>query len=390
MKQTGILRRHAAHERVTSIELFYDLVSVFAITQLSGRLVADWTAKAALQTGLLFAMVWLLWVYTTWMTNFLDPDQAPVRLALLLLMLASLAFSSAIPDAFTTRGLAIGICYAAMQVGRSVFAAVETRGTDLGRNFQRIGFWCTISGTLAVLGGLTAGSGRLSLWLAAVAVDLLGGGMGFLTPGLGRSTTGDWVIEGHHFAERCQGFLLIALGESIVAIGASVSGLEHVGVRSALGVLVAFWGCATLWWLYFSRSADDGAAVIAASSDPGRLGRSAYHYLHPVMVAGIVAVAAGDQLLIASPASRHDPQFLWLAIGGAGLFLVGHASFTWVVWRVVPWSRVAACAVLILLGLLAGPLANLVVGACVLVVLLAVAISDAVLAPERAVETPAP
>jgi hypothetical protein len=95
VEQAGILRPHAEYERVTSIELFYDLVSVFAITQLSDRLVADSTAKAAVQTGLLFVMVWLLWVYTTWVTNFLDPDRPSVRLVLLLLMLASLVFSGA-------------------------------------------------------------------------------------------------------------------------------------------------------------------------------------------------------------------------------------------------------------------------------------------------------
>ena len=98
---------------------------------------------------------------------------------------------------------------------------------------------------------------------------------GFYTPGLGRSATQDWTIEGGHFAERCQAFVLIALGESIVVTGATLSGLAHVGGEQIAALVVAVVGSAGLWWLYFDRSAGDAADVIAGSSDPGRLGRSA-------------------------------------------------------------------------------------------------------------------
>ena len=208
------LARHTSGAaRVTNVELFFDLVYVFAITQLSHHLLHNPTITGALQTALLLAMVWLLWAYTAWVTNWLDPERLPVRWLLLALLLVALVMWAAIPESFGTRGLIIGIGYALSQIGRSIFAVVALRGRPLQRNFQRILAWCVVSGALAVAGGLASGPARAWLWLAAVCVDLLGGVFGFYTPGLGRSKTTEWTIEGNHFAERCQAFILIALGE---------------------------------------------------------------------------------------------------------------------------------------------------------------------------------
>lgn len=110
-----------------------------------------------------------------------------------------------------------------------------------------------------MLGGVAHGAARELLWLAAVVVDVAGGLAGFYTPRLGRSTTADWTIEGNHFAERCQAFLLIALGESVVVIGATLSGLRSVGRAETAAFVAAAVGAATFWWLYFDRSADEGA-----------------------------------------------------------------------------------------------------------------------------------
>ena len=222
--------RTQGRERVTTVELFFDLVYVFAVTQLSHYLLRHLTAAGALQTALLLVMVWLLWAYTTWLTNWLDPDRIPVRLLLLALMLVGLAMSAALPRAFADSGLLIGVAYAVMQIGRSAFAIWALRGQQLAANYQRILAWCCVSGALAIAGGLTASAfPRALFWLLAVGVDLLGGMAGFYTPWLGRSTTREWDIEGGHFAERCQGFILIALGESIVVIGGTLTGLLGPG-----------------------------------------------------------------------------------------------------------------------------------------------------------------
>jgi low temperature requirement protein LtrA len=134
-------RDRSGGQRVTNIELFFDLVYVFAVTQLSHYLLHHATVTGALQAGLLLAMVWLVWSYTTWVTNWLDPDLMAVRLLLVALMLISLAMSASLPRAFEGLGLWIGGAYAVQQVGRTVFMVIALRGHPLEANFQRILAW---------------------------------------------------------------------------------------------------------------------------------------------------------------------------------------------------------------------------------------------------------
>ena len=378
----GFLRDRSQGSRVTNIELFFDLVYVFAVTQLSHYLLHHETLAGALQAAVLLAMVWQLWVYTTWLTNWLDPLRIPVRLLLLVLMLVSLAMSAALPRAFGDSGLLVGCSYALMQIGRSVFAVWALRGESLQANYLRILVWCCVSGTLAVLGGVavTSDLARALLWLGAVGVDLLGGAVGFRTPGLGRTHTQEWNIEGGHFAERCQAFILIALGESIVVIGATLTGLLG-GPRAGHGpiaaaFIVAFAGSVALWWLYFDRSAEDGARLIAESADPGRLGRSAYHFIHPIMVAGIIVVAAGDELVLDRPDAVGVPFTSWAILGGAGLFILGHLAFKLAVWKHLNRPRALSLVVLALLGLLAPHVSAVALSCCAAAVVLLVALAD--------------
>jgi low temperature requirement protein LtrA len=394
--QPALLRERGAdqRQRVTTTELFFDLVFVFAVTQLSDFLLGHRTLAGALQAALLLVMVWLLWAYTTWVTNWFDPEKIPMRLLLLALMLVSLAMSAALPNAFRSGGLLVGGAYAVMQIGRTLFAVLALRRQPpdspyrpLARNFERILSWCCVSGALAVSGGLVHAPWlRALLWLAAAGVDELGGAVGFYTPGLGSSTTQEWNIEGGHFAERCQGFILIAFGESIVVTGATLAGLldgplarpgaQHAPTVAAF--LVAFVGSAALWWLYFDRSAADAAAVIASSRDPGRIGRSAYHYIHPVMVGGIILVAAADDALLAAPGAVGVASTSWLILGGPALYLLGLLAFKLVIWRRLAVSRVAALVVLGLLGLAAVHVTALVLASCVTATLVAAALADSV------------
>ncbi len=371
------MRGRAGSERVTNVELFFDLVYVFAVTQLSHFLLGHATITGALQAALLLTMIWLVWVYTTWVTNWLDPERIAVRLLLLGLALASLVMSASVPGAFGARGLVVGAAYAVMQIGRSIFAAAALRGQPLERNFQRILSWCVVSGALAVAGGLTGGHARELLWVGAVGIDLLGGAVGFYTPGLGRSSTEEWTIEGAHFAERCQGFILIALGESIVVIGATLAAKTAVTGADVLAFLTAVIGSGGLWWLYFDRSADDAAHVIAGSADPGRLGRSAYHFIHPIMVAGIIVTAAGDEVVLSDPGIRAATSAAWMILGGIALFIAGHVAFKATIWRRVSWPRIGALAVLGLLGLLAPHVSALALSASSAAVVVAVAVLDA-------------
>lgn len=375
----GLLRDRSARgeqgQRVTNIELFFDLVYVFAVTQLSRHLLGEPTAAGAFGSALLLAMVWLVWAYTTWVTNWMDPERTQVRVLLIVLALVSLAMSSALPRAFAELGWVVGAAYAVQQIGRSAFMVGALRG-PLQRNFARILAWCAVSGAFAVAGGLVTGPLRYGLWILAVATDVGGSVSGFWTPRLGRSLTSDWTIEGGHFAERCHAFILIALGESIVIIGAALSGTAHITGTAVAAFTVSFTGAVAMWWLYFDRAADASAEVIASAQDPGRIARAGYHLIHPVMVAGIIVAAAGDEKILSAPSAHVIGPSAWLILGGPALFLAGHTAFKFVVWRALPWTRLAGIAVLALLALAAGAVPEIALAASAAAVVAVVAAAD--------------
>jgi low temperature requirement protein LtrA len=332
--------------QVSAMELFFDLVFVFAITQLSHLLIEHLDVRGALQTALLLLALWWAWVDTAWLTNWFDPDRRPVRVMLVGAMVATLIMAVALPEAFGERGLVFAVAFVAMQVGRTAFAVVGTReDPGLHRNFQRILAWQAASGLLWLAGGLASGPLRTPLWVAAVTMDSLGPAFGFVTPGLGRSITRDWNISAEHMAERCKLFLIIALGESILVTGATFG--ESDFTRAALAAfIVAFLGSVALWWVYFDVSFDAAEQAFASSSDPGRLGRFAYTYLHIPMVAGIIVTAVGDELVIAHPFGHASPETVATVLGGSALFLAGHMLFKRAVFGVWSVPRLAAIAAL--------------------------------------------
>jgi low temperature requirement protein LtrA len=291
-----------------------------------------------------------VWVYTAWFTNWFDPDRFAVRLVLVAVMLASLLMSVAIPEAFGERGLMFALAYVAIQVGRTAFTFIALRKSlggshPLSRTFQRILIWFVGSGVVWIIGGLLEGEARYALWLLALAVDYSGPVVGYYIPGLGRSRTQEWTIEGGHFAERCQLFVIIALGESILVTGTTFGQIE-ASTATVSAFVVAFLGSVALWWIYFAQSAEAAREVISSSEDPGRLGRSAYTYFHIPMIAGIIVMAAADELTVAHPGDRGTASSVALTLGGTALFLVGHAFFKWAVFGVLPWSHVVAIAAL--------------------------------------------
>ena len=166
-KHTGLLRSRDSHARVTYVELFFDLVFVFAVTQLSHSLVAHLSLGGALQTLFLLLAVWWVWMYTCWFTNWVDPDKPPVRMLMFSLMLAGLLMSAAIPNAFGHEGLLFAIAYAFIQVTRSLFMLFASRGRDPVnyRNFQRITAWLAVSAVFWIAGGIAEGYERVAAWV---------------------------------------------------------------------------------------------------------------------------------------------------------------------------------------------------------------------------------
>jgi low temperature requirement protein LtrA len=353
--QGGLLRvRDGGQPPVTPLELFFDLVFVFAVTQLSDRLLVHLTLGGTLETLFLLLAVWWAWIRMTWFTNWFDPDKLLVRLMLIAVMLASLLMSVSIPEAFGEWGLMFALAYVAIQVGRTTFVFIAIRrslGTShpLSINFQRVLYWVLASGVLWIIGGLLGGEARYVVWVLALVLDYGSLLVGFYTPGLGRSRSEVWTIEAGHFAERCQLFILIALGESILVTGTTFVEIE-ASEATVTAFVVAFLGSVGLWWIYFALGYEAARReVFNSSGGPGRLAFSADFYVHLPMIAGIIAIAAADELSVAHPTEQETLASVGLTLGGTGLFLAGHALFKWAVLGVLSWSHAAAIAALIAL-----------------------------------------
>lgn len=373
--RVSVLRRSETADQVTNVELFFDLVYVFAVTQLSHLLVQHPSGAGAVHAAVLLAMVWQQWVYTTWAVNYVDPNRAPARIMLLAVMLGSLVLAACIPEAFTDRGMLVAITYVVLHLGRCLFLIAALRGERLQIVFVRILPWTVLSCTVLLLGVAEHGYWRALLWAISVVIDLVGAGLGFYVPRLGRSATTDWTISGSHFAERCQAFVLIALGESVVVLGTLVPLHSPTG-HAIVAFGTAFVGVVALWWVYFDRAAEDSAHVIESSADPGRLARNAFHWVHPLIIGGIIVIAAADEKVLDEPAAQVATSTAWLTVGGAALFLGGHAIFKAVVWRTVSWPRIVAVVVLLALAALAGQVSAMTLGLGTLAVIVAVAIAD--------------
>ena len=325
-----MLRNHGGGTAVVSnLELFFDLIFVFAVTQLSHFLLADLSFAGAYKTALLFAAVWWAWMYTTWATNWIDPERAPNRLMLGGVMLASLVMAAAIPAALGTSGLAFAGSYIVIQLGRSLYVSrVMARENATGsRNLLRIAVWFLATAPLWLWGAIQPDvTTRVALWTAALGIEYAGPLLQFATPGLGRSRVEDWEISGSHMAERCGLFIIIALGEGLVITGATYAAAKsQPGLNLAL--LNAFLGTFAMWWLYFDMGARRGARHIEQHAIPGLVARQAFTYWHIPIVAGIIVLAVGDELLLAHPLEPVDTEFVSVVYAGTALFLIGLAAF---------------------------------------------------------------
>ena len=243
------------HSRVTYAELFFDLVFVFAVTQISHTLLGRFTPLGLLQTTMLFLAVWWVWVYTSWITNWLNPELTPVRILLFLLMLGGLVLSTSIPLAFESRGIWFATAYAGMQVGKTVFLWVSTPAwrTVARNNAIRITAWLSLSAVFWIAGGFAERHSRLVLWAIALVIEYISPAARFWIPKYGASSVADWVVEGGHMAERCAGFIIIALGESIVVTGATFADLSWTA-RKRRRLRVGLVGAIAMWWIYFHKA----------------------------------------------------------------------------------------------------------------------------------------
>ncbi|ANM80283.1 bacterial low temperature requirement A family protein [Serratia marcescens] len=353
MSQNLLRVRDGQGASVSFSELLFDLIYVFAVTQLSHYLLHHLTLTGALETLLLWFAVWLAWQYTAWVTNWFNPDTRQIRLLLFAIMLLGLFAAAALPQAFGERGLIFALFYVAIQVGRSATVLrLLAPGHPLKQNFRRILGWLCISAVFWIAGGLAEGHTRLALWAIAVLCEYVSPMFGFRLPVLGRSdSSSEWTIEGHHLAERCQLFVIVALGETILITGATLSEMESWSLPVLIASLVAFLGSLAMWWVYFDTSSKAGSHAISQAENPGQLG-AYFHYVHVALVGAIIVCAVANELVIAHPDGRIQHATAAVLLLGPAIYLFANALYKRLVYRRFPLSHLVG---LLALAVLAPP-----------------------------------
>jgi low temperature requirement protein LtrA len=354
-------------ERVTPLELFFDLVFVLAITECT-TLMAHHPSWSGVGQGLLvLGVLWWAWASYAWLTSVIDPEAGAVRLVFFAAMAAMLIAAIAVPEAFGDRALVFALAIGAFRVAHiALFAIAGSKEPDLARSVRSLAVSTAIAVALLVTASAFDGPAQAAIWALALALDF-GGPYFFGEEG--------WQIVPGHFAERHGLIIIIALGESIVKIGTGAAGHLDLGVGAGavLGVGVA----AAMWWVYFDVVALVSARRLA-EAEPGpiqnALARDSYSYLHLSLVAGIVLTAFGLEEVL----GHTDEHLHWVTAfglcGGIALYLLGLVAFRYR--QKHDWNRfkpICAALVLILIpiGTTIPALATLAIATALLAVLVA-------------------
>jgi len=323
----GALRRTEPGRtpHVTPMELFFDLVYVLTIIQLSHYLLAHLSVQGALEALVLFAGVWWTWNYTAWAANWVNPNHHAGRFLFVVLMACALLMAIAIPAAYADRGLLFALAYVSMALIRAGYMALLFRSEVMGRNYAQLFCWSALSGAFWLAGALLP-ENRLMLWAVAVLVDYAAPYAGFWVPGLGTTPMSSWTLKGLHLLERNQLIFIIALGESILLLG----GKMVYGDLSALSLGTAGVGfliIVSLWFLYFHRTSDDGEQAFEGRSDHTELARAGLAYAHGIMVCGAIVCAVMIESILAHPLDTVSTATAAIAAAGPVLFLLGSMIF---------------------------------------------------------------
>jgi len=378
----SLVRPREVARAVTPLELFFDLVYVFTVSQLARHLLGNVDAQGMAETLVLTLAVMYAWFMTVWTSNWLDADRQPVRLLMLCLMFASLVMSTSVSEAFGDRAWLFVVGYLSIQVGRTAFAVWAFRGHRLYTHFANALVWEIGTGLVWIAGVAAEGDVRLALWAIATLITYGGVIAGHPLPGRRSPFSSDSQIYAEHLLERFRLFFLIALGETVLTLGNAFAD-EPLAADRLLVLAVAFTGSVALWWCYFHRAEEIGVEAVRETDSPSRLvGWGNYTLI--AMVIGIVAIAVGDELAIAHP---HDPTTLAISVlvfGGPLIFLLAQLGFMRRATGAVPRSRVMACLALLVLACATAPLSLLAAVIASTAVLVGVAMADGQADPEPA------
>jgi low temperature requirement protein LtrA len=336
------LRKEDAESTKASFpELFFDLVFVFALIQLSQTLVSDFSFGIAFDALIFIFALWWVWIHTTWVTNLLDAEVVAVRLLLFGLMFLGIVLAIALPKAFDEAGLVFALAYVAMQISRSLFALYAFKGVDAGSfmTFARITLWLLVSGAFWIAGGLVDPESRSLFWIAALAIEYAAPLVRYWVPGVGASPAETLDVNGEHLAERCALFVIIALGETIITTGKTASDHADEGGIIFLVLVAAFLTTVLMWWIYFHDGQERAADTVEETSEPQNTADHLFTYGHLPIVAGIILTAVGEDFTLTHPHDEGGYNNALAILGGPILFLTGTLWMKRVSTRLVPWSH---------------------------------------------------
>ena len=366
-------------ERKTSyLELFFDLVFVFAFTQVTALILEDTSLRGFLRAALVLAMVWWAWSAYAWMTNAIDVENPVTRLIMFAAMAAGFFMALAVPHAFADEAAWFAVAYFVVRLLNSALYSWGVRD-DPGalRATLRLAPWFLVAAGVALIGGFVDPDYRAWVWLASLAIDVVG------TLTVARA---EWRVSPSHFAERFALIVIIALGESIVAIGVATGGLSR-DATYAVSVVVAFAGVAALWWAYFDFTAVAAERSLRRASGPARtaLARDIFTYLHYPLVLGIILYAVAAKKTLEHPLDPLSKPGRWSLGLGIALYLCGFALMRFRVVHRIAWERLAGAALaLVVAVLLEGADAIVTLGLVIAILAVSVALETARLRSLRA------
>lgn len=394
----GVLRGEEESRQANFLELFFDLVLVFALIGVVSRVVPDLLSAdvrlrwlSLLYTVVLALPLLWLWTTTTYITSRFSPRWGRVQVLVLVSAFGLLIMSTSLPYAFVAHGGPFAVPYVLLHVGRPLLLLPLLREHEAIRAlYTRSAIWFTASGLVWLWGAVTQGPYRVALWSVAITVDLVAARFNWPVPGMRRTSTSAWgMASNRHLPERYQQLLLIALGETVVSIGLTYTHHQHTTLAETTALVITFLSSVLLWRIYFYRAGQVLAEAVEMSQDRAALGRR-IGAAHLLMVLGIVFIAGGSEDVLAHPGGQVRGAWLAVILGGPAIFLFGRIRLERYVFDRLAVRRLVGIGALILL---APPLyfsPPLLAAFAAAVVLLGVALADARKAADRPPEAPSP
>ncbi|MGC4863864.1 low temperature requirement protein A [Micromonospora sp. DT53] len=374
-------------KRPAFLELFFDLVYVFALVTLATVLADELSWTGAAGTLVLLLAFTMIWALTVWAADSVDLTRPAGQVQFIWVAAASLLLAALAADAYGDRRLFFAATYVVIHLVTAFYSVLVVSLRRPPRRSLRILTWEAVAGIGWIGGALVGGSGQLAIWALAVAVEYVAAALGWPVPGIGRSRPRDWRLAGGRVAERYRQFVIVALGVSLFVTGTTFSMSEYTMER-AWALAVVFGTVVLMWRIYIYRAGELLTEAIARSSNPALLTQSAA-VTHLIMVAGIVGAAVTSHLVVGRPSGETPPSWAAVILGGPALYLVGRGVLDFTVFGRISRSRSAGLVLLACVAPATPLLPPVLVALLAMTVLALIAAANLVSTRQHA-RTPAP